>query len=85
MKKLLTIMALATTVVTASAQLQSGINMNDLDKNVRPGDDFYEYACGGWMKANPLPAAYSRYHLCCWYHRTETERPLQTGNGFCSS
>ena len=61
MKKLLTIMALATTVVTASAQLQSGINMNDLDKNVRPGDDFYEYACGGWMKANPLPAAYSRY------------------------
>ena len=61
MKKLLTIMALATTVVTASAQLKSGINMNDLNKNVRPGDDFYEYACGGWMKANPLPAAYSRY------------------------
>ena len=61
MKKLLTIMALATTVVTVSAQLRSGINMNDLNKNVRPGDDFYEYACGGWMKANPLPAAYSRY------------------------
>ena len=61
MKKLLTIMALATTVVSASAQLRSGINMNDLDKSVRPADDFYEYACGGWMKANPLPAAYSRY------------------------
>ena len=28
---------------------------------MRPADDFYEYACGGWMKANPLPAAYSRY------------------------
>ncbi len=54
-------MALATMAVTASAQLRSGINMNDLDKNVRPADDFYEYACGGWMKANPLPAAYSRY------------------------
>ncbi len=54
-------MALATMVVTASAQLRSGINMNDLDKSVRPADDFYEYACGGWMKANPLPAAYSRY------------------------
>ena len=61
MKKLLTIIALATTVVGASAQLRSGINMNDLNKNVRPADDFYEYACGGWMKANPLPAAYSRY------------------------
>ena len=28
---------------------------------MRVSDDFYEYACGGWMKANPLPAAYSRY------------------------
>ena len=61
MKKLLTIIVLATTVATASAQFRSGINMNDLNQNVRPGDDFYEYACGGWMKANPLPAAYSRY------------------------
>ena len=54
-------MALAVMAASASAQLKSGINMNDLDKSVRPADDFYEYACGGWMKANPLPAAYSRY------------------------
>ena len=54
-------MAFAMMTATASAQLKSGINMNDLDKSVRPADDFYEYACGGWMKANPLPAAYSRY------------------------
>ena len=54
-------MAFAMMTATASAQLKSGINMNDLDKSVRPADDFYEYACGGWMKANPLPAAYSRF------------------------
>ena len=54
-------MALAMLTASASAQLKSGISMNDLDKSVRPADDFYEYACGGWMKANPLPAAYSRY------------------------
>ena len=54
-------MALAPTVASASAQLRSGINMNDLDQSVRPADDFFEYACGGWMKANPLPAAYSRF------------------------
>ncbi len=47
--------------MAASAQLRSGINMGDLDQTVRPADDFYEYACGGWMKANPLPAAYARY------------------------
>ena len=54
-------MAFVTMAVSASAQLRSGINMNDLDTSVRPGDDFFEYACGGWMKANPLPPAYARY------------------------
>ena len=54
-------MALALTTATASAQLRSGINLNDLNTSVRPADDFFEYACGGWMKFNPLPAAYSRY------------------------
>ena len=62
MKKLLIMMALASMTMSGSAQqLRSGINMADLDTSVRPADDFYEYACGGWMKANPLPAAYSRY------------------------
>ena len=58
MKKLLTVMALATMTLTSSAQLRSGIDLKDLNTSVRPADDFYEYACGGWMKANPLPAAY---------------------------
>ena len=48
-------------VASAQAELQSGINLGDLDTSVRPADDFYEYACGGWMKKNPLPAAYSRF------------------------
>ena len=61
MKHFLTMMALTMMTATASAQLRSGINLNNLDQSVRPADDFYEYACGGWMKANPLPAAYSRY------------------------
>ena len=52
---------MAVMALTASAQLKSGIDLNDLDTSVRPVDDFYEYACGGWMKRNPLPAAYSRY------------------------
>ena len=55
-------MALATMTASASGQqLRSGIDLGNLDQSVRPADDFYEYACGGWMKANPLPAAYSRF------------------------
>jgi putative endopeptidase len=48
-------------MMMAQSDLGSGLNQADFNKNVRPGDDFYEYACGGWMKNNPLPGAYSRY------------------------
>ena len=53
--------ASATMTVDAQAQLKSGIDMSNLDTSVRPVDDFYKYACGGWVKNNPLPAAYSRF------------------------
>ena len=47
--------------VGAQTQLKSGIDLTNLDNSVRPADDFYQYACGGWMKKHPLPAAYSRF------------------------
>ena len=43
------------------SELGTGLKGADLDKSVRPADDFYQYACGGWMQTHPLPAAYSRY------------------------
>ena len=62
-KKFITMMTMASISMMTMAQstLGSGLNVADFDKSVRPGDDFYEYACGGWMKSHPLPAAYSRY------------------------
>ena len=33
----------------------------NMDTAVKPGDDFFKYANGGWMAANPIPDEYSRY------------------------
>ena len=41
--------------------LQSGINKSFLDETVSPAQDFYQYACGGWMKQYPLTGEYARY------------------------
>ena len=40
---------------------KSGIDLSNLDTTALPGEDFYQFACGGWMEKNPLPAAYSRF------------------------
>jgi len=42
-------------------KVKSGVTLTNLDKTTAPNYDFYQYACGGWMKLNPLGAEYARY------------------------
>lgn len=35
----------------------------DIDSTVKPGDDFFEYANGGWIKRNPIPADQSSWGI----------------------
>lgn len=61
-KQLLPVLLFATAPVCGvQAQNKSGLVLSDLDKTVSPATDFYQFATGGWQKAHPLPAAYSRY------------------------
>ena len=38
-----------------------GFNPKDMDKSIRPQDDFYRYANGGWLKRNPIPETEARW------------------------
>jgi putative endopeptidase len=35
-----------------------GFDLANLDRSVAPCDNFFEFADGGWINANPIPAAY---------------------------
>ena len=62
-KNLFTVFAFAAMAAcsTGNKQLASGIDLANLDSTYLPGTDFYMFATGGWQKANPLTAEYSRY------------------------
>ena len=38
---------------------QHGLDLSAIDKNASACTDFYQYATGGWLAANPIPAAFS--------------------------
>ena len=40
---------------------KSGIDRANFDMSVKPGDDFYNYVNGEWIKKNPIPPEYSRW------------------------
>lgn len=51
----------AMTMATAAFAQGTAYNRANMDTSRKPGTDFFEYACGGWMKAHPLDAEHSRY------------------------
>ena len=45
----------------AQEKVQKFIDPANMDMSVKPGDDFYEYASGAWIKNNPVPAKETRW------------------------
>ncbi|MBP5213504.1 MAG: M13 family metallopeptidase [Bacteroidales bacterium] len=65
MKKLILMSAICTLGLVAcqkqEPKLESGIELNNLDTNAKPGDNFCQYATGHWIDNNPQPDAYPRW------------------------
>src|SRR6185295_1205769 len=60
---LILVLLLATNVPSLSAQGSKahGLDMAGMDKGVNPGDDFFGYANGAWMKTTAIPNDRSSY------------------------
>lgn len=61
MNKKIVLLAIAIMAIACSKKQTTGIDLTNLDQTVAAQNDFYQYACGGWMQKNPLTGEYSRY------------------------
>lgn len=46
---------------TAATPVPQNVETQDMDGSVKPGDDFYRYANGNWLKAVTIPAGQSSF------------------------
>ena len=63
-KKSLAVSALALLACLAAMAAQTRepvFDVSNLDKTCQPCTDFYQYANGGWLAKNPIPAAFSSW------------------------
>lgn len=71
MKRIINLLIVAIIIVTISAcncdgakekiPMTKAIDQVNMDTTVKPGDNLFKYANGGWMKDNPIPPEYSQY------------------------
>lgn len=55
------LLLMAVAVAAVFGQSGHGYDLTSLDKNTAACTDFYQYANGGWLAANPIPGAYSSW------------------------
>ena len=78
MKKVLFAVALALVSLAGTAQ---DLKAN-MDASVNPGDDFWQYAVGGWLKANPLDKQHvengaARPMIDTWYQAFKIKKNVK--------
>ena len=58
-KVLFAALLISSTTAFAQQSLSSGIDKNNMDLSIKPGNDFFRYAAGNWMKTHPLDAEHT--------------------------
>ncbi len=82
-KKLLFILPMLSVMIISCHTKQKSdsgkqsLDLSNLDTQHKPGTDFYDYATGGWQKANPIPDEYARYGSFDKL-REENQKQIQT-------
>ncbi len=62
LKSYFAVLGIVAASFTATAQApMKFIDPANMDLSVKPGDDFYQYASGTWIKNNPVPAKETRW------------------------
>jgi putative endopeptidase len=61
MRKISFLFMMLITLAAAAGNNIKAVDRANLDPSVEPGENFYRYACGGWMRANPLDPQYARF------------------------
>src|SRR5258708_14903688 len=44
-----------------AAPVAENVDTKDMDRSIKPGDDFYRYANSGWLKTQTIPAGQSGF------------------------
>lgn len=58
---ILSVMTIISCTQQKTAHQPESLDPSNMDTTVAPGESFYQYATGGWQKANPIPGEYARY------------------------
>ncbi|MDR2562340.1 MAG: M13 family metallopeptidase [Prevotellaceae bacterium] len=58
---IVSLIAIAILTTAAVIVTDNGVNRENMDMSAVAGDDFYQYACGGWMEKNPLKPEFARF------------------------
>lgn len=62
----------------SSSLSSAGSILNKMDQSAAPCEDFYQYACGGWLRDNPIPEDSSTYGIYPWL-RHQVDLKLKGG------